>query len=140
MTEEENGLLAEVGRAIASIVDSNPEGTYAYVEVREMWAAAAIYKDEGNRVVYHSPNREFGDAIEDLWYAREIGQRWGAMHYAIVEGQFSVEFDYPDQFAPDEDYDVRHQRALKARYGDKPIYYPSPEDWHELNEEDLSGE
>jgi hypothetical protein len=140
MTEDENKILVRIGQLIATIIESDPNGAFAYVEVKEMWSSASIFHDEGNRVVYYDPSRELGDAIEDLWYEREPEQRWGAMRYEIVDGQFSAEFDYPDKFNPDDDIHVRRERALKARYGDKPIYYPPPEDWHELTEDDLSGE
>ena len=140
MTEDENKLLVRIGQELAKMIGKNPDGAYSYTEVREMWMAPSAYHDEGNRVVYYSPSREFGDAVEDLWYEREPGKRWEAMRYEIADGQFSVEFDYPDQLDPEEDYDGRRERALKARYGDKPIYYRPPEDWPELTEADLSDE
>jgi hypothetical protein len=140
MTEDENKLLVRIGQELAAMIGKDPHGAFSYTEVREMWMAPSAYHDEGNRVVYYRPSREFGDAVEDLWYEREPEKRWEAMRYEIVDGQFSVEFDYPDQFDPDEDYNVRQERALKARYGGKPIVYPKPEDWSELTEADLSGE
>ena len=140
MTDEENKLLARIGQALASMINGNPNGAFAYVEVQEMWMAPSAFHDEGNRVVYLRTSHEFDEAVEDLWYAKEAGLRWEAMRYEIVDGEFSVEFDYPDQFDPDESCDVRQDRALKARYGDKPIHYPPPEDWPELTEADLSGE
>jgi hypothetical protein len=140
MTEEENKLLIRIGQELAVMIGKNPNGAYSYTEVREMWMGPSAYHDEGNRVAYVDPSREFCQAIEDLWYEREPEKRWGAMRYEIVDGQFAVEFDYPDQFNPAEDENVREERALKVRYGDKPIYYPPPEDWSELTEDDLSGE
>lgn len=140
MTEEENKILARIGQALANMVDGDPNGAFAYVEVREMWMAPSAFHDEGNRVVYLRTSIEFDEAVEALWYTKEAGLRWEAMHYEIVDGQFSVEFDYPDQLDPDESCDDRRERALKARYGDKPIYYPPPEDWPELTEADLSDE
>jgi hypothetical protein len=140
MTEAENQILVRIGRELAAMIGKNPDGAYCYNEARDMWLSLSAYHDEGNRIVYYSPSREFGDAVEDLWHAREHENRWGAMRYEIVDGQFSVEFDYPDQFDPDEDENIREDRALKARFGDKPIYYPPPEDWHELTEGDLSDE
>ena len=122
------------------MIGKNPNGAFSYVEARDMWLSLSAFHDEGNRVVYYRPSREFGDAVEELWYARGPEKRWGAMRYEIVDGQFTVEFDYPDQFTPEEDENAREERALKARYGDKPIYYPPPEDWPELTEADLSDE
>ena len=140
MTEEENKILARIGQALANMIDGDPNGAFAYVEVREMWMAPSAFHDEGNRVVYLRTNIEFDEAVEDLWYTKEAGLRWEAIRYEILDGQFFVEFDYPDQFVSDESCDDRRERALKARYGDKPIYYPPPEDWPELTETDLSGE
>jgi hypothetical protein len=140
MTEKENKLLILIGQKLTSIVNESSNNIYIYAEVREMFMSAGIYKDDGNRVVYYTPEFSFSEAVEDLWYARDLEKRWGALRYEIINGQFSVEFDYPDQFHPDEDEDVREERALKARYGDKPIYYPPPEGWSELTEDDLSPE
>ncbi len=140
MTDEENKLLARIGLALASMIDGDPNGAFAYVEVREMWMAPSAYHDEGNRVVYLRTSLEFDEAVEDLWYAKEAGLRWEAMRYEIVDREFSVEFDYPDQFDPDENHNDRRESALSARYGDKPIYYSPPEDLPELTEADLSDE
>ncbi len=53
---------------------------------------------------------------------------------------FRYEFDYPDQFDPNENCDDRRDHALKARYGAKPVVYPKPEDLPDLTEADLSSE
>jgi hypothetical protein len=140
MTDEENKLLARIGQALASMINGDPNGAFAYVEVREMWMAPSAFHDEGNRVVYLRTSHEFDEAVEDLWYAKDAGSRWEAMRYEIVDGQFAVEFDYPDQLDPDESCDDRRERVLKARYSDKPIYYPPPEDLPEITEADLSDE
>lgn len=139
MTKEENEILVRIGQELAVMIGKNPDGAFSYNEARDMWLSLSAFHDEGNRVVYYSPTREFGDAIEDLWHARAPEDRWEAMRYEIVDGQFLVEFEYPDQLDRSEDVDARQDRALKARYGDKPIYYPPPEDWHELTADDLSG-
>lgn len=140
MTDEENKLLARIGQALANMIDGDPNGAFAYVEVREMWMAPSAFHDEGNRVVYFSTSHEFDEAVDDLWHAKDVGLRWEAMRYEIVDGQFAVEFDYPDQLDIDESCDDRRERALKTRYGDKLIYYPPREDLSELTEADLSGE
>lgn len=140
MTYAENTLLARIGQALANMIDGDPNGAFAYVEVREMWMAPSAFHDEGNRVVYLATSHEFDEAVEDLWYAKDAGIRWEAMRYEIVDGHFAVEFDYPDQLDTDESCDDRRERVLKARYGDKPICYPPPENFPEITEADLSGE
>lgn len=140
MTNDENKLLIRIGQELAAMIGKNPDGAYSYTEVQEMYMAPSAYHDEGNRVVCYRPSPGFCDAIWDLWYKQEPEKRWAAMRYEIVDGQFSVEFDYPEQHDPNELDDYREERALKARYGDKPIVYPKPDDWPELTEADLSDE
>lgn len=142
MTDKENELLVRIGQALANIIGKDANGAFSYTEAREMWMSPSVYHDEGNRVVCYRPSMEFCDAVEELWYAREPEARWEAMRYEIVDGQFSVEFDYSDQLDPNKYADARQDRAVKARFGDKPIIYPrfEDEDWHELTEDDLSTE
>ena len=92
MTDEENKHLARIGQALAflSMIDGDPNGAFAYVEVREMWMAPSAFHDEGNRVAYLRTSREFDEAVEDLWYINDAGRRWEALRYEIVDGQFSV--------------------------------------------------
>ena len=140
MTDEESTILIRIGQELANLVENDPNGAYVYAEVREGFMSANGFHDEGNRVVNLDTSRALCDAIWDLWYERETEKRWEVMHYEITDGQYAVEFEYPDQIDPDEFLDERAGRALKARYGDKPIYYPPPEDLPELTEADLSDE
>lgn len=129
-----------IGQEIAAIIGKNPDGAYAYVEAEEMMLSPSLFHDVGNRVVYYSPSSELCEAIWDLWYAEPEEKRWATMHYEIADGQFSVEFGYEENADPEELSMDRRDRILKARYGDKPIYYPPPEDWPEVTEDDLSSE
>jgi hypothetical protein len=138
MTEEENKIMVRIGQEIAAMIGKNPDSVFCYIEAREMWMSGCVFQDEGDRAVYYRPSRGFGDAVEDLWYVREAEKRWGAMRYEIADGQFLAEFDFPDQFDPNEDENDRKARALKTRFGDKPLVYPKWDEGYELTEDDLS--
>ncbi len=60
----------------------------------------------------------------EAWYAETIDKRWSTMEYEIHGNNFTTSFKFVDELDPNEDDDARLNRILKARYGDKPIYYP----------------
>jgi hypothetical protein len=117
-------ILSEIGRALGRIVGGNPDGTFLYAEGGEGWMASGVFKAENGSVCYFRPSRELGDLLLEAWNAEEADKRWAVMEYAINGTQFDVSFQFPDQIDPKESEFERRPRALKRRFGDKPIVYP----------------
>ncbi len=139
---ENADALNAIGQHVADVLGKTPQNVFVYIRAGDNWQEAAIFDDLGNRVVYHDPSMEMCYEIGRLWDAADPERKWAMIHYDIKDGRFEVEYFYPDQLDPDEDSPDFRPRALAARYGDKQVVYPEPEEaWgHDLNEDDLNEE
>jgi hypothetical protein len=139
-TKEMGDMLNAIGQRIAVDLGKIPDDVFAYLEAGDQWCGGAIYENFEAKVVYHEISVEIEDLILSLWEAAEPDKKWSILLIDIKDGRFDAEFMYTDdlQHHPFE-HDYR-QDALVARYGDKPVIYPEPDegDWHDLTEEDLS--
>jgi hypothetical protein len=134
-------ILNLIGQQVTDILDGEPDNSYLYAEATDGSVEGGIFQDKGREVIYHDPNHALADEILELWYAAEPGKKWGALHYDIKDGQFDARFEYPDAWDPEEYTPDRRERALRERFGEKPVIYPPPdENFHDLTEADLPGD
>jgi hypothetical protein len=120
-------MLAEIGQLIADILDEKgPEGGFVYAEAGDMWQEVSIFKDLGNQVIYRSPSEALFEAVQDLWESSDDDKKWAALSYTISDGKFEAHFTFPDDIDPEESSFERSERALRERYGDKPVDYSEP--------------
>jgi hypothetical protein len=143
--EMSNEKMAErlnaIGQYISAILNGDAEDSYLYAEATDGSVEGGIFQDKGREVIYHDPNTDLAKEILELWYLAEPGKEWGALHYDIKDGRFDARFEYPDAWDPEEFTPDRRERALKERFGDKPVIYPPPdEDFQDLTEADLPGD
>lgn len=136
---ELGNLLNAVGQYVADIVGETPDGAYLYVECNGRSCGAGVFQDEGESVAYFDPDDDLIASLYELWNATPANEKWEIMEYEIAGDSFDARFEFPDQLDPDETSHDRRERALRARYGDKPVIYPLiDDDFHELSEDDLS--
>lgn len=137
-TAEIGDLLNAVGQEAANIIGKAPNDVFVYIEAGDNWQGGAVFEDQGNRVIYHDPSRPMIKLIERLWDAADADKKWSMIHYDINDDKFSVEYFYQNDLEHDViSYDYR-QDALVARYGEKPVIYPPPDDmFHDITEDDL---
>ena len=136
--EKMTEILNAIGRDIAAIIGGDPDNSYVYAEATDGSVEGGVFQDIGATIIYHDPDDNLFDDIQELWYLAKRGEKWGALHYDIKSGQFDARFDYPEAWNPDEFTHERTERALAARFGDKPVIYPPPdENFHDLTEADL---
>ena len=64
--------------------------------------------------------------LMEVWHIEEPERRRTTMHYTIDGGKFDAQFDFDDLEGSEEDSLDRRDRALRARFGDKPVVYPPP--------------
>jgi hypothetical protein len=133
-------MLNAIGQHTANVLGKTPEDVFVYIRAGDQWMEGAIFDNLENAVIYHDPNRDMVEEVTRLWEAADPEKKWEMLYYDIKDGGFTVEYFYPDQLDPEEDSPDHRDRALAARYGDKPVIYPEPDRgyWHELTEEDLA--
>jgi hypothetical protein len=123
---EQGQLLAAIGAALAEDVIGDADGAFLYAEVEPGVVAPSIYKDVGDRVVYSFASSELADRLTEAWESLAPSKRWSAISYTITGERFSVDFEFPDEFDSAAGSEVRLQRVLKSRFGNKIIDYSTP--------------
>ncbi len=138
-SEEMGDRLNAIGQRVAVDLGKAPNDVFVFIEAGDQWCGGAIFENLEDKVLYHDFGDEMDDLILSLWEAAEPDKKWSLLFMDIKDGRFDVEFHYTDDLEHHPiEYDYRED-ALVARYGDKPVIYPEPdEDWHELTEDDLA--
>ena len=116
----------DVGRIVSEDVRADPDGAYLYAEAGEGWVEPSIFKDLGNRLVYREGSHELSLKLLEIWEAEEPDKRWSALHYTISNGRFEASLDYWEDIDPEESTLDRRERAIRKRFGDKPVDYSDP--------------
>jgi signal peptidase I len=119
-------IFADIGDRVAALLGGDLDEAYLYAEMEEGMYGASIFKDIGDRILYRDPDDYLIDHIEKAWEAEAVGSRWQILEYEVSKGRFKVELTYPTDIDPDESSLDRRARALKRRYGNKPIDYSNP--------------
>lgn len=131
--------LNAVGQCVAAIVGDEPDGAYLYVECNGRSCGAGVFHDKGESVAYFDPDEELIAALYQLWNVSDADKKWEVLEYEIAGDAFDARFGFADELDLEETIHDRRERALRARYGDKPVIYPPmDDDFHELTEDDLS--
>lgn len=68
---------------------------------------------------------EISDEILNLWYAAPPDQKWNALIMTVSGNTFDARFQYAEGWDESEDEADRCNRMVKAKFGDKPITYPT---------------
>ena len=119
--------MNEIGQELADIAGGNPEGVYLYVEIGQGWVSPNVFKDDGKSVLWLDfDDAELDDLLFEAWRLEPEGKRWSVMEYEIRGGKFEVSFKYPEEVDVESMDPDNREKALHARYGDKPIVYPPP--------------
>ena len=116
---------AGIAGELAEIVGGEPDGTFLYAEAGEGWVSAGVFKSDGTAVRYYRPTSELTDLLFEAWNAEDPDKCWAVMEYEINGTKFDVRFQFPDEIDPNETEMDRRPRALKKRYGNKPVIYPA---------------
>jgi hypothetical protein len=140
MAEIELGdALNKIGQLAADILGKVPDDVFIFIEAGDQWYGGSIFENLEDEVLYHGFEDGLGDVVLPLWEKAEPDKKWSLLLIDIKDGGFDAEFVYTaDMEHHPFEHDYRED-ALVARYGDKPVTYPEPDegDWHELTEEDL---
>jgi len=128
VTDDQFDLLgpahAKIGCELAEILGGNPDNAFLYAEAGEGWCSYGVFKEEEGQIRYFDPSAELGDLIREAWLTQEAGKRWSVMEYEVKGTKFDVQFKYPDDVDVETFDENRREKALKKRYGDRPVIYP----------------
>lgn len=105
-----------------------PTEFFSTLRFGEGWISPNVFKDEGHQIRYLNDNETLSDLLWEAWYAESYEggiKRWSIMEYEIKDGKFDVSFKYPDEVNVETISLERRQTALRARFGDKAVVYPS---------------
>lgn len=120
-------LYAELAAEITRLAGTEDQQILLYVEAGEMWSGISLYRNEPERVSYVDESVEdsnlLSDIILDIWYAEDPDKRWVEMQLDVDGKKFEARQFFSDQLNKRESYDDRRERAVRERFGDKPIYY-----------------
>lgn len=117
-------ILNMLGQHLAEIIGNHPNDTFLYAEADEGFREAAIFHDEGDKVIYYNPSQELFDDIGRLWEVAEPDKKWAVMMYDVKDGKFDAKFVFPEDLDPEKSIVDRREDALIERYGNKDVIYP----------------
>lgn len=116
-------LYSELGTALLDWFGPGEHHVTVYVEAADMFVGTSIYRDEGHRIAYTN-DLSVAEILLDLWYAEPADKRWREMQFDIDGRKFHARNFFPEDLKKRETYEMRRERAVRERFGDKPIYYP----------------
>lgn len=116
-------LYSELGTVLLEWYGPGNHRITVYAEAGDNWSGTSIYHDEGHRIAY-TDELDVSEIILDLWYAEPADKRWKEMQFDIDGAKFHARNFYPEDMKKRESYRTRRERAVRERFGDKPIYYP----------------
>lgn len=122
-------IMNDIGHELAHIVGGDPDGIFLYAEIGDGWVRPSIFKDEGDLVRWYDPKDAYlSNILFKAWYLEPEApnMRWSVLEYAIVDKKFHVSMKYPEEVNVDKIDPERRRKALRARFGDKPVIYPPP--------------
>ena len=119
-----NELYSELGAAILERFGPGKHEILVYARAGDMWVGVSIYHNEGDRIAYSDGVDDIADIVRDIWYAEPADKRWQEMQFDLNGAEFHAQNFFAEELNQLETYIVRRERAVKERFGDKPIYYP----------------
>lgn len=118
-------MMARIGEEAVVAVGDIRDGLYLYVEVGDGWMSPNLYRDEGDAARWFDPSEELMDLIWNAWKSEDLGRRWCVMEYEVHGNEFDARFKFPDEIDVEDTETDRREIALRQRFGNKPIIYPS---------------
>lgn len=119
-------ILNDIAQEIAEMLGRLPDNAFLYAEVDDEGREASVFTEDEDGIFCRQPSDEMFELVGELWEAADDDKKWAAVEYDIADGKFEANFIFPEQIDPEEISDDRRERALRRRYGDRPITYPPP--------------
>jgi hypothetical protein len=123
-------ILSEIAARVSKIAGPGAGDAFLYAEADDGWVAPSVFKDLPESIAYRGLEddtlcAEISDQILNLWYAAPPDQKWNALIMTVSGNTFDARFQYAEGWDESEDEADRCNRMVKAKFGDKPITYPT---------------
>jgi hypothetical protein len=130
----ENQIIENLLQDISGIASHDAffnEKILIYAEVASgMISSSFFFRDPTGNVIYRFSSKGLKDTIYNFWekWRRIPGNReWRCMTYAIENGEFTVEFKYPDEIDDEKVSSDRRPAVILEHFGDVEVDYSNPE-------------
>jgi hypothetical protein len=125
-------LYQKIGAEVLSSIEDLNGKALIYAEVEDGALSDGILYEKGmNRTpTFKFCSAELSELIYSLWEEwkkNAKNKEWKGIAYLIEDGDFTLDFTYPDQMQSDEDMPERRPRVFKKYFGDVEIDYSDPD-------------
>ncbi|HVF92684.1 MAG TPA: hypothetical protein VM900_00065 [Sphingomonas sp.] len=124
---DHNNDIGEQASHIASLALSyartDNDEILVYIEAEAGMTDLSIFQRLGDDIVWVEPEIPFSTAVMDFWYSAPDDSKWAGFLMIIQDGEFDLEFFYPDSLDNEQSSQERRQLVLTERYGDLPVHY-----------------
>jgi hypothetical protein len=118
-------LINQLAQRLAEIGFHENGPVLLYAEAGPAWVGGSIFVSYADRIEWMSIREDDPlDIAIQLWEAAPNDKKWRGVTMVIDGDSFRTEFDYGENWSPDEDEGDRREPIVRAYFGDKPIYYP----------------
>jgi hypothetical protein len=123
-------ILSKIAALAAEVGGPGSGDAFLYAEADDGWVAPFVFKDLAESVAYRMLDddtlcAELSDEILNLWHSAPPDQKWNALIMTVSGNTFDARFQYAEGWDESEDEADRCNRMVKAKFGDKPITYPT---------------
>lgn len=131
ITSEIERLYQDVGSEALRIADGLDGKLLIYAEVEDGAIACCMLYDKGEQRIptfkFCSPSlKEFLSDLWERWNEIPEYKEWRAVAYLVADGDFTIDFTYPDQIDSDETLQQRRPNVFRRYFGDVTIDYSNP--------------
>lgn len=125
----QGSILSEIAVNVSKIAGPGSGDAFLYAEADDGWVASSVFKELQDQVAYRripeDPDIDIWEDILDVWHAAPSDQKWKALIMTVSGEKFDARFQYSEGWDENEDELDRRHRMVKAKFGDKPITYPT---------------
>jgi hypothetical protein len=121
----EANLLTVLAQRLAEIGAAESAPVLLYAEAGPAWVGGSIYLSHPDRIEWiDARDADPLNIVLRLWEAAPSDKKWRGVTVFVEGDRFRTEFDYGENWNPDEDEGDRRGPIVRAYFGDKPIHYP----------------
>ena len=131
ITIEIERLYQDISSEALRLADDLEGKLLVYAEIEDCTIASGMLYDKGEQRIptfkFCSPAlKEFLSDLWERWNEISENKEWRAVAYLISDGDFTIDFTYPEQIDVDETLQQRRSNVFQYYFGDVAIDYSNP--------------